>query len=357
MEIVNQIESLEGIEQLCIDECEKELFQNIEKQLPIRITSHYLKQIDWTNLDDPIRKICIPTIRELDTAGSLDTSGERSYTVCNGLQHKYRETALVLFTNECATYCRYCFRRRFVGTNKEEVMYDEGRVINYIVNHPEINNVLVSGGDPLTSETRRLIGFTKRLCNISSLNYIRIGTKMPIVYPKRVLDDTEFLEGLKKCSLKKQIIMVLQCNHVRELSEDTQKSISELQKAGVILRSQTVLLKGVNNKASTLVELFNKLTAIGVIPYYVFQCRPVKGICEEFQVSLIEGNRIINEAKASLNGMAKNFKYCMSMIEGKIEIIGILDNKMIFRYHEAPIDKNVGKVFLKEIEQNQCWLY
>ena len=180
---------------------------------------------------------------------------------------------------------------------------------------------------------------------------------MPIVYPKRVLDDTEFLEGLKKCSLKKQIIMVLQCNHVRELSEDTQKSISELQKAGVILRSQTVLLKGVNNKASTLVELFNKLTAIGVIPYYVFQCRPVKGICEEFQVSLIEGNRIINEAKASLNGMAKNFKYCMSMIEGKIEIIGILDNKMIFRYHEAPIDKNVGKVFLKEIEQNQCWLY
>ena len=356
MKINNQFDTFEKIEQLIVCDEEKVLLRDIEKKFPTRITSNYLAQIDWGDMKDPIRKMCIPTIAELDNEGSLDTSGEETYTVCHGLQHKYRETALVLFTNECATYCRYCFRRRFVGTNKEEVVNDEEEVINYISDHKEINNVLVSGGDPLTSDTAHLLGFVEKLCEIDSLNFIRIGTKVPIVYPQRIIDDQELLKGLKSCSLKKQIYIVIQCNSINELSKEAIMAIQEMQKNGLIFRSQTVLLKGVNDNKEELVKLFNKLVSIGVIPYYIFQCRPVKGICEEFQVPLREGNKIINEVKTALNGIAKDFKYCMSTVQGKIEIVGEYNNEMIFRYHESPVVENVGKVISMNIRKDPSWI-
>ena len=357
MRIDSQFDTFEKIEQLDVNEHERLLLRDIEKNFPTRITSHYLKQIDWENQQDPIRKMCVPTISELDNEGSLDTSGEGNNTVCNGLQHKYRETALVLFTNECATYCRYCFRRRFVGTSKDEVMNDEKEVLNYISTHKEINNVLISGGDPFTSDTVRLLDFLRKLCEIPSLDYLRIGTKVPLVYPKRILEDSDLLEGLRSCSLMKQIYIVIQCNCASELSEETIRVIQQMKSHGMIFRSQTVLLKGVNDNKDELVKLFNKLVSIGVIPYYVFQCRPVKGICEEFQVPLSIGNKIINDTKGALNGIAKDFKYCLSTIEGKIEVLGEANGEMLFRYHESPKAENVGRIFSTRLKEEQSWIF
>jgi lysine 2,3-aminomutase len=335
---------------------EKQLQRVIEKH-PMSITRYYMSLIDKNDFNDPIRKMVIPSIKELDLSGSYDPSGEIAITKMPGLQHKYDPTALILSTNRCATYCRYCFRKRLVGLSTEEIIHKFDKAVKYISEHKEINNVLISGGDPFKLSAKVIKKFLSKLSKISHLNFIRFGTKVPIVLPQRIIEDDELLSILKRYSLpKRRIYISTQFNHPKEITKYTIKAVDRLLRIGLIMSSQTVLLKGVNDNADTMVELLIKLSGIGVIPYYIFQCRPVKRVKHNFQVPLYKGCNVIEEAKKRLSGYSKRFRFVMSHRTGKIEILGIKGNYIYFKYHEARDPKKFGSFFKKKLNKTAGWL-
>ena len=331
--------------------------KEIADQYPICIPPYYLNLIgpDWKN--DPIRKLCIPDPMESSTDGYKDTSGESDNTVVIGMQHKYRQTALILTTNQCSMYCRHCFRKRMVGSNADEIAHHIEEMMDYVAAHSEIDNILLSGGDALINENERLKQYLDAFSGIDHLHYIRIGTRVPVVLPQRILRDWELLEMLRKYNRRKQIIIVTHFNHPNEITADARNAIRVLIQAGCPVRNQTVLLKGINDESRVLADLMNGLTSIGVLPYYVFQCRPAMGVMNQFQVPLLTGQRIVDEAKAEMNGQAKQFRYVMSHVTGKIEILGrSSSDEMIFKYHQAKYPHDASRFFSVKLAEDQCWL-
>lgn len=323
---------------------------------PMRISPYYLSLIDWNKPEDPIRKMGMPSIEELSLEGSYDTSGEAKNTKMPGLQHKYSETALIIATNRCAMYCRYCFRKRLVGLPSEEILKRFQEATEYIANHKEINNVLISGGDPLVLKNEIIERFLEILTKIDHLRFIRIGSRVPVTLPSR-LYDPKILAIFKKYSKSdKRLYVVTHFNHPREITSQSVKAVSNLIKAGVLLSNQTVLLRGVNDNPDVLALLMNKLVGIGVTPYYVFQCRPVKTVKHHFQIPICQGVRIVEKAKEKCNGHSKRCKFIMAHVTGKIEILGIMDNEIYFKYHQAKNRKNLGVIFKHPVDEQAGWL-
>jgi len=323
---------------------------------PMRISPYYLSLIDWNDPADPIRKMAVPSAEELNLAGSYDTSGETENTKMPGLQHKYSETALILTTNRCATYCRFCFRKRFVGLSSAEILKRFDEAAHYVAEHEEINNVLISGGDPLALNNEIIQIFLEVLSRIDHLRFIRIGSRVPVTLPAR-LSDPKLLAIFRKYSKsEKRLHVVTHFNHPREITPQSIVAISNLLKVGVPVSNQTVLLRGVNDNPETLANLMNRIVSIGVAPYYVFQCRPVRRVKNYFQVPISRGIKIVEKAKAGCNGLAKRFKYVMSHLTGKIEILGIVDDEIYFKYHEAKDRENLGVMFKRQVDEEAAWL-
>lgn len=300
--------------------------------------------------------MAVPSLEEFNLEGSYDTSGEAESTKLPGLQHKYSETALILATNRCAIYCRHCFRKRLIGLPSAEVIKRFEDAANYVRQHKEINNVLITGGDPLVLSNGVIENFLLLLSDIPHLKFIRFGSRTPVTLPSR-FDDDELLNILREHSRPdRRIYVVTQFNYPREITKKSIKAVDNLIKSGVVLNNQTVLLKGVNDYPRTLAKLQNRLVDIGVNPYYVFQCRPVKRVKYSFQIPICKGIDIIETAKKSCNGHSKRFKYIMSHKTGKIEILGIVDNEIYFKYHQAKNRKNLGKIFRRKVDSKASWL-
>jgi lysine 2,3-aminomutase len=335
---------------------EEKKLKEITQRHPMRVTAYYMSLINWDDPDDPVRKMAIPSLNEFSLQGSYDTSGEAENTKLSGLQHKYHETALILATNRCATYCRHCFRKRLVGLQTKEIIERFEDAAEYIKQHEQINNVLVTGGDPLVLKNEIIEKFLSILSAFPQLKFIRFGSRAPVTFPSRFEDD-ELLELLSSHSLPdRRIYVVTQFNHPNEITNQSIKAVDNLMKAGVIVNNQTVLLKGVNDNPVTLANLLNGLVSIGVNPYYVFQCRPVKRVKRHFQVPLCRGIEIVEMAKAHCNGHSKRFKYIMSHRTGKIEILGIFEDEIYFKYHQAKNRKNLGKIFTRPVDEKAGWL-
>lgn len=325
---------------------------------PMLIPDYYYQLIDFDNPQDPIRKMAIPNPAEWDLDGSFDTSNEGANTVLPGLQHKYKETAMILSTNQCAMYCRHCFRKRLVGLDSDELAEHLGEIFAYITDHKEISNVLVSGGDAFLNSNATLKTYLQALSQIDHLDFIRFGTRTPVVWPQRISEDPDLVALLKAYNKKKQIIVVTQFNHSQEVTPEAKAAIDALHEAGIPVRNQTVLMKGINDDPQVLGQLLKDLTAMGVFPYYVFQCRPVTGVKNAFQVPLKKAVEIVEGAKKLQNGLGKSFRYCMSHPQGKIEILGTLpDDRMVFKFHEtADPEKDNGRIFTMPIADDQAWL-
>ena len=335
---------------------EEKKLKQITKQHPMRVTPYYMSLIDWDDPDDPIRKMAIPSIEEFNLEGSYDTSGEAENTKMSGLQYKYQETALILATNSCAMYCRYCFRKRLVGLKTDEIIEHFGAAATYIRQHKHINNVLISGGDPLVLKNEVIKTFLSILSDIPQIRFIRFGSRAPVTFPSR-FDDGELLSILSKYSRpNRRIYVVTQFNHPKEITKQSINAIDNLIKSGVIMNNQTVLLKTINDNPMTLANLQNMLVSIGVNPYYVFQCRPVRRVKHKFQVSLCRGIEIVEKAKMHCNGHSKRFRYIMSHRTGKIEILGIFQDKMYFKYHQAKNRRLIGKIFTRPVDEHAVWL-
>ena len=339
--------------------CEEHLeqLQRISKRFPFSIPPYYLSLIDPSDPHDPIRKMCVPALDELDPGGRLDTSGEASNTVLTGLQHKYRQTALVLSTNACAMYCRHCFRKRLVGREDRETRPRRDKILAYIRKHHEISNVLLSGGDALLNPTPVLHEYLEELSGMEHLDAIRICSRTPVVLPMRIYMDQKLLDLFKEYGAQKRLYLVTQFNHPRELSPLAQRALDALQECGVMVRNQTVLLHGVNDHGPTLGKLLKELVRRGVVPYYVFQCRPVTGVKNNFQVPIAHAYSIVEEAKQMQNGLGKAFRYVLSHETGKIEILGPVGNRRwLFKYHQAKTREDQGRLFSVTLRPGQCWL-
>lgn len=358
-DILNQsIRDMDGLRK-CMKMSEAEAAQmgEIIEKYPLCVNPYYFSLINKDDPADPIRKMCIPDIHEFSEGGLADTSGEADNTVIQGMQHKYKQTALILSTNQCAMYCRHCFRKRMVGLSSEEVAKQLPAMADYVRSHKEINNVLISGGDAFMNSNETIEKYLRYFTDIPTLDFIRFGTRIPVVLPQRITQDDELLRLLEGYGEKKQIIIVTQFNHPRELTPEAVQAIRMLQNVGCIIRNQTVLLKGVNDHADVLARLMNGLVSYGIIPYYIFQCRPVIGVQNQFQVPLMQGIEIVESAKRQMNGQAKSVRYAMSHPTGKIEILGKTGtNKMLFKYHQAKYDNDHGRIFTQKLSQDQCWL-
>jgi KamA family protein len=337
---------------------EKSQLEEIAGIHPIRITKHVLELMDKNDPEDPIRKMYLPSLDELDLSGAYDTSGEADNTVASGLQHKYDPTALLLSTNVCAVYCRYCFRKRMVGISNDEVLSRFDDAIAYIGSHTEISNVLITGGDAFMLETSTIRSFLERLAEIPHLKYIRFGTKTLTSLPQRITEDKELIRLFREHNEagKPRIYVFTHINHPREIVPETVESVNLLNSAGVNVSCQSVLLKGVNDSPEVLVELMDSLVAAGIVPYYLFQCRPVKRVQKSFQLPIPEGLNIVEEAKKNLSGMAKRFKFAMSHKIGKIEIIGQMNNEIIFKLHNARDTGQTGRLFTLDAGETGGWL-
>jgi KamA family protein len=234
---------------------------------------------------------------------------------------------------------------------------DLDAAVEYIMTHKEINNVLITGGDPFILKTHRIDSLLEALSDIPHLDFIRFGTRVPVTYPDRIINDDELVEILGKHSAKSnRLYIVTQFNHPREVTEESIDAINKLMSVKIVINNQTVLLRGVNDDPFVLGNLQNKLVSIGVNPYYVFQCRPVARVKKTFQVPLYEGCRIVEKAKTLLNGHSKRFRYIMSHTSGKIEILGLLNGKFIFKYHQAKNPRDEGRIFTRKADKDATWL-
>ncbi len=353
----NSIASIEQLKQFTdLSSIEEKKLKKIVQKHPMRVTQYYLSLIDWNNPNDPIRKMAIPSIKELNLKGSYDTSGEVENTKMSGLQHKYSQTALILATNKCAMYCRHCFRKRLVGLQTKEILERFEDAANYIKKHEHINNVLVTGGDPLVLKNEVIEEILAILSNIPQIKFIRFGSRAPVTYPSRFEDKKLLQIFAKYCRPERRIYVVTQFNHPKEITKQSINAVNNLMKSGVIVNNQTVLLKGVNDNSTTLANLLNELVSIGVVPYYLFQCRPVKRVKTNFQVPLCKAIEIVENAKKQCNGLSKRFRFIMSHRLGKIEILGIFDNKIYFKYHQSKTKNKIGKIFTRPVNENACWL-
>jgi len=351
---VKYVTKIEQLEQL-IRQQRGEL-KKVTDEFPFRSNDYYLSLIDWDDPDDPIRTIIIPHIQELDEWGQLDPSNEKTYTIMPGLEHKYNSTALLLVSNVCDGICRYCFRKRVFRDPQSEYLRDLPAALQYIKQHHEITNVLLTGGDPLVLTTSKLENIIRQLREVEHVQIIRIGTKVPVFNPYRVIDDPALLEMIEKYSTEwKKIYVITHFVHSRELTDLAVRGISLLQKAGAIVANQTPLIRGLNDNPEILAELLGKLSFIGAAPYYIFQCRPALGN-RAYTVPIERGYEIVKQAKSQVSGLAKRVRFVMSHSSGKIEIVGKTKDFVYLKYHRAAKDEDSGRFLVFASNPNACWL-
>ena len=352
--MVKYITKIEQLERL--SEREKDELKKVTDEFAFRCNDYYLSLINWDDPEDPIRQIVIPNVRELNEWGRLDPSDEKSYTILPGLEHKYNSTALLLVSNVCDGICRYCFRKRVFIEPQSEYLRDLPAALEYIKQHSEITNILLTGGDPLVLTTSKLENIIRQIREIEHVQIIRIGTKIPAFNPYRIVDDQALLEMVNKYSTKrKKIYFMTHFVHPHELTDLAVRSVRSLRKAGAIIANQMPLIRGVNDEPDVLAELLAELSFIGAVPYYIFQCRPAVGN-KTYTVPIERGYEIIEQAKAQVSGLAKRARFVMSHSSGKIEIIGRTEERVYFKYHRAASDENSGKFFAFKSNQNACWL-
>ncbi len=292
--------------------CPKELFSLLQlddkhlpaaiaatRQFPLRAPKAFIHRIKKGHWQDPLLKQVLPLGLEMVAAPgySQQPLQEYQFNPLPGLLHKYKSRVLLLVTGACAINCRYCFRRDFAYTENRLGRRQWSDIIAYLSAHPEINEVILSGGDPLIAPDNLLAELVEHLSQIKHLCYLRIHTRLPIVIPARI--NTELLSWLTATRLKP--IVVLHCNHVQEVDKTVCQALARLSKHGITLLNQTVLLKQINDSATALAALSHELFANDVMPYYLHMLDKVQGAAH-FEVSLKQAKILHQQLLTELPG-------------------------------------------------------
>jgi len=295
----NRLTSAQQIgEYLHLTPDETKAFKQAGTNLPFAITPYYLDAINANDPHDPIRKTVVPRVAELlKMPGEYaDPCGEDSDMVVPGLVHRYPDRVLLLVNETCSVYCRYCTRSRLVGSGEHEV--DLEAAYTYLENHPEVRDVLISGGDPLVMADHKLEAIISRLRSIPHIELVRLGSKVPVVLPQRITP--EFVAMLKRYA---PFYMSIHFLHPAELTPEVVEACNRLADAGIMTFSQTVLLQGVNDDPETMKTLMHGLLKLRVRPYYIYQCDPVEGT-SHFRTPIETGMAIMEHLRGHTTGYA-----------------------------------------------------
>jgi len=337
----NRIQTLEQLEKrLSLSGEERAGTILAGKKLALGITPHFFSLIDPQDPDCPIRRQVVPRIEEASRAPDemVDPCGEDSHMPVPGLVHRYPDRVLLLVTDRCASYCRYCTRSRVVsGAGEQELTVDLEGAFRYLENHPEVRDVLLSGGDPLLLSDAKLNAILTRLRSISSIEFIRIGTRIPIFLPQRITP--ELVAMLKQ---HHPLWMSIHSNHPKELSYEVREALGRLADAGIPLGNQSVLLKGVNDRSEILKDLFHKLLLCRVRPYYLYQCDLITGSAH-LRTTIREGQEIMEQ----LRGYTTGYAVPTYVVDGpggggKIPIgpgyiVGMADDRVILKNYKGDV--------------------
>jgi lysine 2,3-aminomutase len=271
------------------------------QSLPLRISPYYISLLDRDNPEQALRKSVVPVFDEflLHSGEASDPLSEEHDSPVPNIVHRYPDRVLFLVTGFCSTYCRYCTRTRMVAKDKCHIgikSWEAG--LNYIEQHKEVRDVLVSGGDPLTMPDLHVEYLLSRLRNIPHVEIIRIGTKVPAVLPQRIT--RPLVNMLKKYH---PLFMSIHFTHADEITIEVKDACETLANAGIPLGSQTVLLKGINDEVQIMKNLMHALLKIRVRPYYLYQCDPVVG-SGHFRTTIEKGLEIIKGLRGHTSGYA-----------------------------------------------------
>jgi len=296
---IRSISELSKFIQLSDNEVKPEGMQG--QSLPLRISPYYLSLLDPVDPEQSLRKSVVPVFDEflVHPGEAADPLAEEHDSPVPNIVHRYPDRVLFLVTGFCSTYCRYCTRTRMVAKDKCHIgvkAWEAG--LHYIETHPEIRDVLVSGGDPLTMPDLHVEYLLARLRNIPDVEIIRIGTKVPAVLPQRIT--RPFVAMLKKYH---PLYLSIHFTHADEVTPEVAEACEKLSNAGIPLGSQTVLLKGINDEVEVMKRLMHALLKIRVRPYYLYQCDPVVG-SGHFKTTVEKGLEIIRGLRGHTSGYA-----------------------------------------------------
>jgi lysine 2,3-aminomutase len=299
-QVRNRIKTVEELDKYVkLSDQEKEDIGRVLSKFRMSITPYYLTLIDPDDPNCPIRKQAIPSVYEMHVGQNdmLDPLAEDTDSPVPGLTHRYPDRVLFLITDMCSMYCRHCTRRRFAGQHDQRMPQDRiDMSIEYIRNHPEIRDVLLSGGDALLVSDEILEDIIKRLREIDHVEVIRLGTRTPVVLPQRITED--FVNMLRKYH---PIWLNTHFNHYDEITIESKQAIDRLADAGIPLGNQSVLLKGINDSVDIMKKLVQRLAYIRVRAYYIYQCDLSLGI-EHFRTPVSKGIEIIEGLRGHTSG-------------------------------------------------------
>ncbi len=336
----HRIRDLAGLDAaFSLTDDERSAIERIGGHLPVGITPYYARLIDPNDPADPIRLTMVPQTGELEQGpGEADDPlAEDSHMPVPGLVHRYPDRVLFLVTSFCATYCRYCTRARLVGKTGEYHFntHQYEMALDYLREHTEIRDVLLSGGDPLTMQDDRLEWILSRLRAIPHIEFLRLGTKIPAVLPQRITP--ELCRMLRKVH---PFWMSIHFMHPNELTPEVAKACGRLADAGIPLGAQIVLQRGVNDNVETMKKLVQGLLKIRVRPYYIYQCDPISGSAH-LRTPIEKGLEII----AGLRGFTTGYAVPTFVVDapgggGKIPLfpdtlIGREGDHVLFRNYEG----------------------
>jgi lysine 2,3-aminomutase len=275
--------------------------ERVSQRYAVAITPEMVELIDRGDANDPIARQFVPDVRELDQRPEerADPIGDIEHEAVPGVVHRYPDRVLLKLTHVCPVYCRFCFRREMVGPGGDALTGEAlDNAIDYIARNDGIFEVIMTGGDPLMLAPRRIADVTRRLSEIAHVRVLRWHSRVPVVDPERVTP--ELAAALKS---QRAVYVGIHTNHPRELSTMARAAIARLADAGLVLVSQTVLLKDVNDDAGTLAELFTELVALRVKPYYLHHADLAPGTAH-FRTSIAEGQALMRALRGRISGLA-----------------------------------------------------
>lgn len=266
---------------------------------PLRVPRGYLARMQKGNVNDPLLRQILPLAEELRAVEGFvrDPVGDNKAAVAPGVLHKYHGRVLLTLTGACAIHCRYCFRRHFPYSEENPGQDNWQGVVDYLRANPEVEELILSGGDPLLFDTTRLRALSDRLMRLPQLKRLRIHTRLPVVLPERI--DTELLEWLN--SLPWQTVMVIHCNHANEIDAEVAQALEKLHRSNITLLNQSVLLRSINADSETLLQLHQTLFRHHVLPYYLHLLDRVDGAAH-FEVTEQSAAEIVAEIRARSPG-------------------------------------------------------
>lgn len=274
---------------------------DVVSKYPMAITPYYASLIKRPDITDPVFQMSVPQMEEMYDPMFLqaDPLEESEHMPVPGLIHRYPDRALIMATTTCSMYCRHCTRKRVAGTSESVITASELAVITrYLTDNPQINDVIISGGDPFTMPMDILEQILAAVRTVESVQIVRIGTRTPVVMPQRITE--ELVDMLKKYH---PVWVNTHFNHPAELTPAAATACERLVNAGIPVGNQTVLLRGVNDNPDVIADLCRGLIRMRVRPYYLFQCDLVRGI-EHFRTPISKGIEIMNYLRGKISGFA-----------------------------------------------------